>query len=167
MKKLKKYWRELILFAFFILLMLMLIPQCNAQAISIGLDPKMALQGPYENSKPEIDFQIRFIDVYEFGEVGLFTEYFPTINYFNWGLFGNKRLYEYRNLELLAGIEASVVVRGRGKANAGYLSYGFNGDIRHYFGKFGIGIQGNYKRRPELEKFVYSTFVNFYYRFKK
>ena len=146
--------------------LMMLGGQCNAQTISIGLDPKMALQGPYEDSKPEIDFQLRFIDVYDFGEVGLFTEYFPTINYFNWGLFTNKRIYQDRNIEILTGIEASIIIRGEGKANAGYLSYGFNGDIRHYFNHFGLGVQGNYKRRPELQKFVYSTFINLYYRFK-
>ncbi len=160
------FLKNLIITIILIFGIILLSNQCNAQTISIGLDPKMAIQGPYEDSNPEIDFQLRFIDVYEFGEVGLFTEYFSAINYFNWGLFGNKRIYQDRNIEILTGIEASVIIRGEGKANAGYFSYGFNGDIRHYFGKIGLGVQGNYKRRPELQKFVYSTFINLYYRFK-
>ena len=146
------------------LILILLFPiWINAQQISVGFDVSNALYGSKVN-KPSLDVQLKVYSVEKWGEIGLQVESFKEIDYFSWGVFANQSLH-LEPFEFLVGVEGIQIIRNK----IGILSYGFNGEIRYFWGNIGLGLQYNYRYRADLEiyddgRFVKSGFINLIYK---
>ncbi|NER13043.1 hypothetical protein GWK08_06305 [Leptobacterium flavescens] len=143
----------------------------SSQVVSLGLDPKNALFGSDVND-PDLNLLIRvFFQDRKFEATALF-ESFEAIGYQNWGLgFGRTiKPFKKTDMEIAPGIEGGLIIKDH---NFGFLSYGFNTDIRYYFNSFsGLSLLLNLERRTDLgvlyndKKFIFSVYLNLMIRFK-
>lgn len=133
--------------------------------LSVSFDPKMAISGPYETSEHgEMDLTIRLACYQDTYELGLYTELFPAINYYSFGLFYNYKLLleshpkKFHNWVLPIGVEAGFIKRNSKQENL-YFNFAFNGSVRYFLTKnFGLEVGVNYRYRSDLEAIYQDNF---------
>jgi len=161
-----------------LLIIVLLSVTANAQvSVSAAFDPKMAIDGAYETSnRGSLDLILRVADRTRNLEVGFQLEYFKDLkpSYFSYGMFANKIIPIGYKHELYAGVEANLLMRKLERSTAGFLSVGANAGYRFYIGNFGIGLEANYKTRPDFKglwnsskKGTESGYITFTYKFNK
>jgi hypothetical protein len=161
-----------------IILFLLFTMLAKAQAnIQIAIDPKMALEGAYETSTSgAIDLIARVSDRTYNYEVGLQAEIFTSLkpSYFSYGVFYNKIVNITNKHEMYIGLEGNFLMRKLERSTAGFLSIGANTGYRFNFNSFAIGLEANYKTRPDFKALwnstkigTFSGYITFTYKFKK
>ena len=138
-----------------LLLILLISISANAQvSVSIAIDPTMAINGAYETSTSgALDLILRIADRTRNLEVGFQLEYFKDLkpSYYSYGMFANQIIPIRDKNEIYAGIEANLLMRKLERSTVGFLSVGVNAGYRFYIGNFGIGLEANYKTRPDFK----------------
>ncbi len=159
----------------FIILFLFTAVSYAQVSVSIAIDPTMAINGAYETSTSgALDIIARVSDRTYNYEVGFQIEVFTALqpSYFSYGVFYNKIINITDKHELYAGLEANFLMRKLERSTVGFLSAGANVGYRFYLSNFAIGIEANYKLRPDFKglwnsskKGVYSTYLTLTYKF--
>lgn len=159
-------------------LLFLLISTCvKAQVyVQVAIDPKMALEGAYEDSSNgALDLIVRVSDKSKYSEFGLQAEIFTALkpSYFSYGVFYN-RVLTLNKHEFYTGAEFNLIMRKLERSTVGFLSVGVNTGYRFNFNQFALGVETNYKTRPDFKglwnsnkKGVFSNYITFTYKFKK
>lgn len=142
--------------------------------LSFSLDPKMLIEGPYATSEHgELDLTIRLGSSQKRSEVGLYTELFPAIGYYSFGLFSNYKILlesnpkKFHRWEVPVGGELGFIRRAhrdvshRGLCAEEVLQFNFalNASVRYFFIKnMGVEIGINYRYRSDLAKIYQDYF---------
>lgn len=159
-----------------LLFILLISISTNAQvSVSIAIDPTMAINGAYETSTTgALDLIVRISDRTYHSEFGFQMEFFTALqpSYFSYGVFYNKILNITSKHEIYAGLEANLLMRKLKRSTVGFLSVGANAGYRFNFNRFAIGLEANYKLRPDFKglwnsnkKGVYSNYITLTYKF--
>lgn len=160
----------------FFLLVIISITVKSQVYVQVAIDPKMAIDGPYENSTAgALDLIIRVADKSKYSEFGLQAEIFTALkpSYYSYGVFYN-RIITLNKHEIYAGAEFNLLMRKLERSTAGFLSVGANTGYRFNFKRFALGVEANYKTRPDFKGLwnsnkngVFSNYITFTYKFKK
>ena len=153
---------------FFVTLLICFSYTCLAQKhalLSFSFDPKMAIEGPYETSEHgEMDLTIRLACYSDKHEFGLYTEIFPAIDYYSFGLFYNykilleKKPKDFHHWVIPVGAEFGFIKRSS-KQGALEFNFAFNSSLRYFFTKnIGAELGVNYRYRSDLEKMYQDNF---------
>jgi hypothetical protein len=92
--------------------------------IEFAVDPKMAIQGPYENSKPTLNYEIKAGVETEHYRFGWSYESHKAIEYWK-AAFLIDYILRYNNFTSMAGIEFGMIKRGF-EDSPDWIQYGFN-----------------------------------------
>ena len=147
-------------------LLLLISFSCFAQEnyiFTAGIDPKLAINGAYDYDKSSvIDFTFAGITGIGNNEYGLYIEYAKLEPYyFSTGLLYNRKIDLIWGVDTMLGGEVLLLQRG---GEGDFLSYGINATSRIYIlDSLAVGLRFNYKRRPFLEKFVGSGYLEVSY----
>ena len=133
--------------------------------LSFAFDPKMAVHGPYETSEHgELDLTIRLACHATRREIGLYTELFPAIDYYSFGLFYNYKILlekqprKFHHWVVPFGVEAGFIKREY-KTDVLQFNFALNGSVRYFFIKnMGVEAGINYRYRSDLEKMYQDNF---------
>ena len=157
----------------FVLLLVtsMLQAQPKYAFVTAGFDVANAIQGSKPtNDKPALDGQIKIGAAYNNFECLVAYENFNAINFQQFGFAVNYVVYPFYKVDLAFGGEYQMIFR---QANSSFLSYGVNLEPRYDItDKWTIGLQLNYKHRPDIEalyhtgktEFRESVFFNLRYK---
>lgn len=145
----------------------------NHPYVSGGFDARNAAigSGP-TGKKPNLDYQIKAGAVSSNIDIGIQYENFPAIDYQQYSAYINYAFPIKKKLLLYAGLETGSIIR---EGNSNFLFYGGNLEMKYDIAEdFAIGMQGNFKNRPDITylydtgkcEFKGSVMVNLYYKFK-
>lgn len=169
--------RECITKCFFVFLLIIFSNRAVSQSsgmLSFTLDPKMLAVGPYETSEyGELDLTIRLGCSKERFEIGLYTELFPAIGYYGFGLFSNYKFFLDSNPKTFhrwvvpIGGELGFIRRVHREANnlrshrdkVLQFNFGFIGSVRYFIIKnMALELGVDYRYRSDLEKIYQDDF---------
>ncbi len=157
-----------------LIILLLLSFACNAQPkyafVTAGFDVRNAVEGSKPtNNSPAFDGQLKIGATYHNFEVLVVYENFNKIDFQQFGFAANYITYPLYRIDLAFGAEYQMIMRG----SHSFLSYGGNLELRYDLSnRWNIGLQGNYKHRPDIEylyntgkqEFRFSTFFNIRYK---
>ena len=126
--------------------------------LGAGFDVRNAVYGGTVNDKA-LDVQFKLLMQAEWLEIGIKYELFDYLDYQDFTISTSiyKRL---GNFELSSGLEGGLIDR----SGQSFLFYGLNAETRYFYKRYGIGLQLNVKDRTDIDKWVNSGYLNFYYR---
>jgi hypothetical protein len=139
----------------------------NKGIVLLSIDPRMLLNGPYEDSTGgELNFVVRAGVTNFKNEMGVSFESFSALDYrgyeafYNYKFFTKKIENESRYFEFLGGVASGVVTRP--KQDVSELTLALNAESRYYFSKnWGLSITGNYRYRGDLVEMYDASFSNY------
>ena len=122
--------------------------------ISIHVDPKMAIKGPYETSKSgELDILFRAAHTENNSEIGIEYESFTAIDYAAWGLFYNY-VFNFHKVNLTAGFMSGFIYRS--DYNVMKPTININNEIRVPINnRLALSLLSSFKYRTDLVE-IYS-----------
>jgi len=142
----------------------------NAQKqgmVSFSSDPKMAVEGPYKTSEHgEIDMILRAASYHLRYEIGVFTELFPAIEYYGFGLFFKyKFLFEkypkkFNRWVLPIGVDLGFIKRNQEFVEKVLMfNFALDTSIRFFMTEnIGLELGVNYRYRSDLEEIYQDNF---------
>ncbi|GGF79437.1 hypothetical protein [Wenyingzhuangia marina] len=121
--------------------------------LSIYIDPKMLIYGPYMNDKKgALDILSRFYISKNKNEYGLELEYFNRIHYLASGLFYSRQILKIKKTYIYTGGNIGFIFR-TSKYNTKTPSFSINCRIKYKLtNKLSISLLANYKHRSDLVK---------------
>jgi len=121
---------------------------------TVGFDPKLALNGAYEDVNSTIDLIFSAQTGIGNNYYGLQIEYADLEPYyFSTGFIYDRYITSLKSIEMFAGGELIYLQRGFRRKQSEFIAYGINLTARKtLLGVFGISLRLNYKRRPDLIK---------------
>lgn len=143
-----------ILVLFFALLLCKIV--CTAQKsvfLSLSLDPKMLITGPYDTSKQgALNYVFRLGATGETHEYGLSLENFSEIGYFSYSAFYNYKNpfgIAVENFSFLIGAEVGRLIRKVEDYRG--VTFAVNAETRYHFNKnWGVLLAATYRYRCDL-----------------
>ncbi|MGB2128518.1 MAG: hypothetical protein ACPHXR_03485 [Flavicella sp.] len=136
---------------------------CSAQKngfVSVVIDPKMLIKGPYEDSENgELDFVLKLSDHTETSEIGIAYERFASIDYSSYGIFYNQKidLPILKDTSYILGVESGFI-RRQVEDHIIKLSFALNAGVRYDINSsVGVEVSSNYRYRSDLVELYDST----------
>lgn len=121
---------------------------------TVGFDPKLALNGAYEDLNSTIDLIFSAQTGIGNNYYGIQIEYADLEPYYySTGFIYDRYITSLKSIEMFAGGELLYLQRGFRKKQSEFIAYGINLTARKtVLDVFGISLRLNYKRRPDLIK---------------
>ena len=135
--------------------------------VSIVIDPKMAVEGPYKTSEHgELDITLRVACHHLKYEIGAFTELFPAIEYYGFGLFFKYKFLLEKNPKkfnrwvLPIGADVGFIKRNQEfEEKVLMFNFAIDGGVRFFITKnIGLELGINYRYRSDLEEIYQDNF---------
>lgn len=114
---------------------------------SVGVDPKMAISGPYEDSGPSLDLTLQGGLGYDPFYVGAWYEVFPAINYQAIGSYTYFKI-PWKAFDALVGFDSGVIFRK--DQEVPMPTVGILAEARYNIGRFAIGPGFKYQMRGDI-----------------
>ena len=149
---------------------------CSAQKngfVSLVIDPKMLIMGPYETSEQgELDFIVKLSDHTKNSEIGIAYERFASIDYSSYGIFYNQKIdfNIIKDTSYILGFESGFI-RRQLEDHVLKMSFAFNAGVRYDINSsIGVEVSSNYRYRSDLVELynesnpmMFSGYMGVYY----
>ena len=139
------------------------------QIISIGIDPKLAIEGAYDyDNTPVAHIHFEWLTSLEKWEGGIRVSYanLQPYKYFDMGFLYNRKinLFKTEAVETLIGAEIGLIVRDFPlyDTQKAYFDYGINTQMRFWLSSwFGFYVKGSLSPRNDLDYYGSHQFAHF------